>query len=95
MTPDDIDALLRSGPDRSLDGLENAVWDGLAAQRLGERRLRTLASVQTLLGLLAVLGSAAIGGVLATQAMAEPPTLGVFSPHMALAPSSRLAGGHL
>ena len=88
-----LDQLLTSGPDRSLDGLEDAVWSRLQAQTANERRLTRLASVQLGLFLAAVLGSAVVGGVAANQALAQTPDLGIFSPHSALTPSARLIGG--
>lgn len=95
MNADDIDTLLLSRPDHSLDGLESAVWQGVAARERTERRIRALAIGQAAVGAVAILASAALGGTLATQAMAEPSALGVFSPHMDLAPSSRLSGHDL
>ena len=95
MKPEEIEKLLRSGPDRSLDGLELAIWRGVEVQRTTDRNLvRGLISLQALVGALAVLGGI-WGGAVATQAMANTPELGVFSPHMELAPSSRLGGNHL
>ncbi|MEI7932007.1 MAG: hypothetical protein WCI21_02985 [Alphaproteobacteria bacterium] len=95
MNADDVDILLRAGPDRSLEGLEGAVWRGVAAREVSERRFQALALGQAALGALAIAASAVLGGTLATQAMAEPSALGVFSPHMDLAPSSRLSGHEL
>jgi hypothetical protein len=95
MSADQIDSLLRSPADRSLDGLESAIWRGVAVGDSAERRIRAVAIGQAAVAAVAILASAVLGGTLATQAMAEPPALGVFSPHMDLAPSSRLSGHEL
>jgi hypothetical protein len=87
-----LDQLLTSGPDRSLDGLEDAVWSRLQTQTVNERRLARLASVQMGLFLAAVLGSAVVGGMAANQAMAQAADLSIFSPHSTLTPSGRLIG---
>lgn len=90
--PSRLDQLLASGPDRSLDGLEDAVWSRLQAQTANERRMTRLASMQLGLLLAVVLGSAVVGGVAANQAMAQAPDLSIFSPHSGLTPSTRLIG---
>ncbi len=93
MTPIDLDLLREAGPDQSLDGLEAAVWERLAGDEASERRLTPLASAQALLFVVAVGASAAIGGMSAGKASAaRASALGVFSPHSALAPSSRILG---
>jgi hypothetical protein len=92
MTPDRLDQLLNRGSHRSLEGLEQAVWDRVEAKATGERSLVRLASVQLALLVVAVVGSAVVGGMAASQAMAASPDLGVFSPHSVLTPSSRLVG---
>lgn len=92
MTPDRLDALLRNDAHGPLDGLEQGVWDRIEANAAGERRLVRLASVQLALLFASVVGSAAIGGLAASQAVAASPDLGIFSPHSALTPSSRLVG---
>ncbi len=95
MDVDQIESLLQGRPDRSLDDLEGAIWQGVASRDAAERRYRALAIGQAAIGALAIAASAVLGGTLATQAMAEPSALGVFSPHMDLAPSSRLSGHDL
>jgi hypothetical protein len=92
MTPQNLDDLLTAGPDRSLDGLEEAVWARLDAERRSERGLGGLISVQLALLAAAVITSAAVGGVVGGRALADTPSLGVFSPHSALTPSGRLVG---
>ena len=86
----DWDQLLRSGPDRSLDSLELDVRRAVDARRVDDRRTAALMSAQAGLVAVSIFGSLVWGGFAASQAFAAPPTLGVFSPHMALAPSSRL-----
>ena len=90
-----LDQLLASAPDRSLEGLEGAVWTRLQAQMANERRLTRLASVQMGLFLAAALGSAAVGGMAANQALAQTADLSVFSPHSTLTPAGRLIGAGL
>jgi hypothetical protein len=92
MTPNTVDELLASGPDRPLDGLEDAVWSRLQAQKAGERRLTRIASVQMGLFVAALVGSAVVGGVAANQALAHTADLSIFSPHSMLMPSARLIG---
>ena len=92
MTPDRLDQLLSRDPDRALDGLEQAVWDRIETDAVGQRRLLRLASVQLALLLTTVIASAVGGGISASQAMAASPDLGVFSPHSPLMPSGRLVG---
>ncbi|MDB5440102.1 MAG: hypothetical protein JWM33_2529 [Caulobacteraceae bacterium] len=92
MTQRNLDDLLAAGPDRSLDGLEEAVWARLDAERRSERGLSGLISVQLALLVGVVIASAAVGGMVGGRALAEPPSLGVFSPHSALTPSGRLVG---
>ena len=92
MTPDRLDTLLNRGSDRSLDGLEQAVWERVEAEATGQRSLLRLASAQLAVLLAAVIGSAVVGGMAASKAMAASPDLGIFSPHSALTPSGRLVG---
>ncbi len=86
----DWDQLLRSGPDRSLDSLELDVRRAVDARRVDERRTKVLMSAQAGLVALSILGGLVWGGLASSRAFAAPPQLGVFSPQMALAPSSRL-----
>jgi hypothetical protein len=86
----DWDQLLQSGPDRSLDRLEQDVRRAVGARRADDRRSVVLMSAQASLVVLSVCGSLVWGGVAASRASAAPASLGVFSPHMTLAPSSRL-----
>jgi hypothetical protein len=85
----DWDQLLMSGPDRSLDSLELDVRRAVEARRFDERRTAILVSAQAGLVAMSIFGSLVWGGFEAGQAAAAGP-LGVFSPNMALAPSSRL-----
>jgi len=95
MAQDDLEDLLRRGPDRPLDGLEADVWRGVATREAGDRRLRAKASAQACLALVALLAGLAAGGISARHGQREVAELGVFSPHAALAPSSRLIGSGL
>ena len=88
----DIDRFLSSPPDRSLDDLEPAIWRGVGARDVESRRLKTVISCQAALLGVALAGAILWGGAIAARAAAEPRELGVFSPQMALAPSTRLAG---
>lgn len=90
---DDLNILAGLPPDRPLDGLEAAVWNRVAAREAQARRLTPVASAQAVLFLAAVAGSAALGGLSASRAASHATELGVFSPHAALAPSSRLLDG--
>lgn len=93
MAQDDLDEMLRRGPDRSLDGLEARVWDGVAAARQADRRWAATLSLQAGLIILAVGVSAVAGGVSARRyAEARGAELAVFSPDAGFAPSSRLTG---
>ena len=88
----DWEQLLRSGPDRSLDRLEQDVRRLVGERRADDRRSAVLMSAQASLVILSVCGSLVWGGLAASHASAAPRSLGVFSPSMALAPSSRLGG---
>ena len=91
MTEDDIRGLLGAVPDRSLAGLEAAVWRGVAAREAADRRLFTLGAVQSGALVLALLISLA-WGAMSARSWGESEGFGIFSPHMALAPSTRLIG---
>jgi hypothetical protein len=86
----DWDQLLRSEPDRALDSLEIDVRRAVDQRRADERRSTVLVSAQAGLVVISILGSLAWGGFAADRASAAPAPLGVFSPRMGLAPSSRL-----
>jgi hypothetical protein len=86
----DWEQLLISPPDRALDSLEHDVENAVIARSANDRRSATLLSAQAGLCALSIFGGLAWGGLAATHAAPAPP-LGVFSPDMALAPSSRLA----
>jgi hypothetical protein len=86
-----LDQLLASGPDRALDRLEQDVRRAIGARRADDRRSALLMSAQAGLVAISIFGSLAWGGLAASRASAAP-TLGVFSPQMTLAPSSRLGG---
>lgn len=91
MTDEDIQALLRATPDRSLDDLEAAVWRGVAAREAANRKLMTLSVLQSGALVLVMLISVSWGAMNA-RSWGESEGLGVFSPRMALAPSTRLIG---
>lgn len=89
MTDDDIRGLLGATPDRSLAGLEAAVWRGVAAREAADRRLLTLGALQGGALVLALMISLS-WGVMSVRSWDGPEGLGVFSPRMVLAPSTRL-----
>jgi hypothetical protein len=87
----DWENLLVSAPDRSLDSLEADIHRVLNARRSDDRRSAVLLSTQAGLVILSVCCGLAWGGLAARHISVTPP-LGVFSPEMVLAPSSRLVG---
>ncbi|MBA3811300.1 MAG: hypothetical protein H0X27_06590 [Caulobacteraceae bacterium] len=91
MTDDDIDALLLTGSDAPLLGLEAAIWRGVAERAAADRRMAVVGALQG--GALAVaLAAGLTWGGASARSFAEPGGFGVFSPRMALAPSTRLIG---
>lgn len=91
MTDDDLLTLLRRAPDRSLAGLEGAVWREVARREAADRGALALGALQGGALVLALLAGLSWGAVSASS-RAEPGGFGVFSPRMALAPSTRLTG---
>jgi len=85
----DWEHLLSSAPDRGLESLEGDVRRAVNARLGDDRRAATLISAQAGLFALSICGGLAWGGLAASHA-ALAPSLGVFSPDMTLAPSSRL-----
>ncbi|HEY5071074.1 MAG TPA: hypothetical protein VII63_03495 [Caulobacteraceae bacterium] len=81
----------RGSEERSLAGLEADVWKAVDRRARSERRLVTVGALQT--GTLALALMAGLSwGVMKAQNSVDAAGLGVFSPQMALAPSTRLAG---
>lgn len=92
MQTDSLDQLLRSTNGASLQTLEADVWKSVAEHEQRDRGLVRATGAQLILVLIVSVGSAIGGGVMGARALSETPTLGVFSPHAAFAPSSRLLG---
>jgi hypothetical protein len=86
-----INRLDQHAQSRPLQGLEAAVWAELDRRAAQSRAVRTVATWQAAVMVLALVTSAGVGALAATQS--PPPSLGVFSPRGALAPST-LLGGH-
>lgn len=61
MNDDGLQALVRRGPDPSLDGLEADVWAGVEARARERRRSAVLAGGQLALMAVAVAGGLSIG----------------------------------
>ncbi len=91
MTDDDIQAFLHRAPDRSLVGLEGAVWREVARREAADRGALAVVVLQGGALVLALLAGLS-WGAMSANSRAEPKGFGVFSPRMALAPSTRLIG---
>jgi len=93
---DDMDHLMARlaavGPERSLDGFEQAVMRGVAKQREEIRATHALAPVRVAsVGLALAIGVTA-GGVAAATNVSQPRQLSPFSTAAHLAPSTLLEG---
>ena len=93
---DDIDHLMARlaalGPERSLDGFEQAVLRGVAKQREDIRATHALAPVRVAsVGMALAIGVTA-GGVAAATSISQPRQLSPFSAAAHLAPSTLLEG---
>lgn len=87
----DIRILTEREPVPPLDGLEAAIWTGIAARATARKGVRLVALWQTAVMAFAMLASMAAGLVLATSS--EPAGATVLSvPGVALAPSNLLFG---
>lgn len=94
MTFDEDFATLRRARDLdALDGLEAAVWAGIAARREFSRSRDLVLRWQALAVALAVFGSLA-GGLYIGREPTAPGRLDAFSAHGVPAPSRLLLGGH-
>ncbi len=91
MIDQDFKELDTQAPDHGLDGLEADVWKGIASRNRERATARRLVSLQALLVLFVLIGSAAVGVTVATPAQASRPTL---MPGTELMPSSLLLRGH-
>ena len=94
---DDMDHLMARlaavGPERSLDGFEQAVLRGVAKQREDIRATRAQAPVRVAsIGMALAIGVTA-GGVAAATSISQPRQLSPFSAAAHLAPSTLLEGG--
>lgn len=94
---DDMDHLMTRlaavGPERSLDGFEQAVLRGVAQQREDIRATRALAPIRVAsIGMALAIGVTA-GGVAAATSISQPRQLSPFSAAAHLAPSTLLEGG--
>ena len=87
----DWEKLLLSGPDRSLEGLEQDIRRRIDQRQAEDLRSAALASVQAGLAILSICGGLVWGGLAAGSKVAASPTLEAFSPRAPLAPSSNLS----
>lgn len=90
----DLDDLMARLPveAHALEGLENALLQGITRRREELRSAKALAPVRaTSVGLALAIGVGA-GGLTAAAALAEPQPLNCFSAAAQLAPSTLLAG---
>ena len=88
MFDDGINRLDNRAKSRPLDGLEAGVWAGIETQLRESRASRIVTAWQTAVLALALASSIAVGARAATEL--PPASLGVFSPHASLTPSTRL-----
>ncbi len=89
---DEIARLGELDAPRSLGTLESDIWRGVAARCHQNRLSRLVLAVQSLVMVVALGASIAVGNR-AAIATSESSELGVFSTRADLAPSTRLIGG--
>jgi hypothetical protein len=91
MIDDDLRQLNEGALDHSLDGLESDIWAGLAARSGNRAAARQRASFQSVVMVLALIGSIAVG-INATRPAGPARDRVVLALGMELTPSSLLLG---
>lgn len=90
MIDDEFDALMRQEPDRSLEGLEGAIWVGVARQEVAKNTSRLVTRCQAMALILTLFGSAAAGAATAASAHVQPARITLTG--SSLNPSTLLLG---
>jgi hypothetical protein len=91
MLDDDLRRLNEGALDHSLDGLESDIWARLAARSQNRAVARRRVSLQSVVMVLALVGSIAIG-IHSTRLAGPPRGRAVLALGLELAPSSLLLG---
>jgi hypothetical protein len=91
MIDDDLRQLNESALDHSLDGLESDVWAGLAVRSQNRATARRRVSFQSVVMVLAIVGSVAVG-ISVTRPAGPPRGRVVLALGLELTPSSLLLG---
>ena len=90
MIESELQQLLAQPPDRSLESLPAHVWAGVSERQRQVRLARRLLALQSAV-LIAVVAASLLEGLHSRQVHSGD-VLDIFSPHMALSVSERLAG---
>ncbi len=91
MLQDDLDRLAKAPVDRSLSGLESAIWHNIAARMAEQRRYRSTFAAQMAILAVATVWSLAAGHQWAAAHEAQA-SAGALSPYTRLAASTLLMG---
>lgn len=91
MLQEDLDRLAKAPADRSLTGLESAIWRGVEARMAEQRTYKSMLTVQIAILAIGTVSSLAVGRQWATSRESHV-SAGALAPYTRLAASTLLVG---